>query len=419
MIAAGEVVLFALRGLAANRLRSMMTTLGIMVGVAAVILLTAVVGGARAMVEQSMAGLGADILTVSPLRQAGPGGAAAGRALTTGDAQALVDPRGAPDITAASPVVSSSATTATYQGSSYRIGQFLGSDAGYFAATNTPVARGRAFTTNDVTAAGKVVVLGSGVADQLFGTSAAAIGKPLLVNNVPFVVVGVLAAKGASGLQDVDDTAIAPLTTVENVLTGHKDLNWIVVRAVSADAATAARAQAVAILGARHRISQEQPPDFRVLGQQQQRAARTMTVGTFTVLLAAVAAISLVAGGIGITNIMLVTAPERIREIGVRDAVGAPRGVVFGQFFTEAALLSLGGGVLGVAVGVVGTRFTIAGIHPFLAPSSVLLAFVVSALVGLVFGSYPAIRATWPRPVAGREVGGNSAAAADLTDWRL
>jgi putative ABC transport system permease protein len=212
-------------------------------------------------------------------------------------------------------------------------------------------------------------------------------------------VVGVLASKGSSGLQDADDTAVAPLSTVQNALTGYRNLNQIVVQATSADAMTAAQAEASAILDARHRIPEGGTADYRVLSQEQLLTARTQTVQTFTVLLASVAAISLLVGGIGITNIMLVTVTERIREIGIRKAVGAPRSAILGQFLAEATLLSLFGGALGVTAGIIGSRFTIVGITPVVVPSSVLLAFGVSALIGLFFGSYPASRAAALRPI--------------------
>jgi putative ABC transport system permease protein len=386
---AAEVLRFALRGLTANKLRSGLTTLGILIGVSAVILLTALGNGASTAVQQSISGLGTNVLSIAPLRQANSGGSTTARPLTTQDAAALVDPRGAPDVRSASPVVTTTAT-ASYQGTSYDIGQFTGTDPAYFDTTNSAVADGVAFTQDDASQGRKVVVLGATVASELFPADEP-VGKSILVNNIPFTVVGVLASKGSSGLQDADDTAIAPLPTVQNALTGYRNLNQIVVQAVSADAMTAAQAEASAILDA--------TADYRVLSQEQLLTARTQTVQTFTVLLASVAAISLLVGGIGITNIMLVTVTERIREIGIRKAVGAPRSAILGQFLAEATLLSLFGGALGVAAGVIGSEFTIVGIKPVIVPSSVLLAFGVSALIGLFFGSYPASRAAALRPI--------------------
>jgi putative ABC transport system permease protein len=389
--------MFAVRGVTANKLRSTLTTLGILIGVASVILLIAVGNGASAAVQQSIAGLGTNILTISPQRGGGNGGASSAKPLTVADAAALANAQEAPDVKSASPVASTSAT-ASYQGTSYTVPQFVGTDLAYFQTTNSGIASGDLFTDNDVAQARKVVVIGATVATALF-PSTDPLGKSVLVNNIPFTVVGVLAAKGSSGLQDSDDVAVAPLTTVQNALTGYGGLSQIVVQATSADALPSAQAQATTILNGRHRIGIGQTADYRMLSQEQLLTARTATTDTFTVLLASVAAISLLVGGIGITNIMLVTVTERIREIGIRKAVGAPKSTILGQFLVEATMLSLFGGALGVAAGVIGSQFTIAGIKPVIVPSSVLLAFAVSALIGLFFGSYPASRAASLRPI--------------------
>jgi putative ABC transport system permease protein len=389
-----EILWFALRGLNANKLRSALTTLGILIGVGAVILLIAVGNGASVSVQNSIASLGTNVLAISPSRaQTGT----VARPLSTADATALTDPELAPDVKSASPVVSASAT-AGYGGISYSIPQFTGTNQSYFDTTNATASAGALFSADDVSQARKVVVIGATVAAELFPTTDP-VGKAMLVNNIPFTVVGVLTAKGSTGLADADAIAVAPISTVQNAITGYGALNQIVVQGASADTLDRAQAEVTEILSTRHRIATGGSPDFRILSQQQLLTARTATTDTFTVLLASVAAISLLVGGIGITNIMLVTVTERIREIGIRKAIGAPKSAILGQFLAEATILSLFGGTLGVTLGLVGSQFTIAGITPVVVPSSVLLAFAVSALIGLFFGSYPASRAASLRPI--------------------
>ncbi|MGC7093765.1 ABC transporter permease [Amycolatopsis lurida] len=382
-----EVLRFAARGLTTNKLRSALTTLGITIGVAAVILLVAVGNGASAKVAESIEGLGTNVLTVTPAR--GPDA----RQLSTQDAKALVDPLGAPDVQAASPVVATQATAVAGQ-TSYDLPAVTGTDLEYFTTTNRVAERGALFTAEDVTAARKVVVLGPAVAEELFGR-ADPVGQKVLLDGIEFTVVGVLAEKGSTGERNADEVAIAPLTAVQDSLTGYGGLDQIVVRAAAPDAVSLAQAEITAILTARL----SDPEAFSVQNSAELLEASQSTTETFTVLLAAVAAISLLVGGIGVTNIMLVTVTERIREIGIRKAIGAPRAAILGQFLAEATLLSVFGGLLGVLLGVAGSRFDIAGITPVLVPSSIVPAFVVSALIGLFFGSYPAARAAGLRPI--------------------
>lgn len=390
-----EILRFAVRGLTANKLRSALTTLGITIGVAAVILLVAVGNGASAAIAASIQGLGTNVVNVSPARGGGQGASA--RPLTVQDAHALVDPVGAPDVKAASPVVNTTAT-ATYGQTSYDISSVAGTEPAYFATTNRDLAQGQLFTSEDVTAARKVVVLGPTTAESIFGTTDP-VGKNVLLNSIQFTVIGVLQAKGSTGLQNADDVAIAPISAVQNSLAGYGSLSQIAVQATSADSVSLAQSEITAILNARHGIRLGGTADYQIQNSEQLLETRTSATETFTVLLAAVAAISLLVGGIGVTNIMLVTVTERIREIGIRKAIGAPRAAILGQFLAEATMLSLFGGLLGVAIGLIGSRFTISGIKPVVVPSSILLAFAVSALIGLFFGSFPANRAAKLRPI--------------------
>jgi putative ABC transport system permease protein len=211
--------------------------------------------------------------------------------------------------------------------------------------------------------------------------------------------VGVLKEAGSSGFQDADDVAIAPLPAVQQSLTGFGPLGQILVQAKSAEAVDSAQAEVTDILNQRHGITGTATADFRILNQATLQETVSAATGTFTVLLGAVAAISLLVGGIGITNIMLVTVTERTREIGIRKAIGAPRGAILGQFLVEATVLSLVGGLLGVLIAVIGAQFTIAGVKPVLVPLSIVLALAVSVVIGLFFGSYPANRAAKLRPI--------------------
>ncbi|GAA0960747.1 ABC transporter permease [Actinocorallia libanotica] len=412
-----EVLRFALRGLSANKLRSALTTLGILIGVAAVILLVAVGNGSSLQIANSISSLGAGTLTVSSSttgRGGGGGGGMPGRGggqstgtgprtqaeqLTLQDAEALVDPQNAPNVESASPVVNANSATTTYEGTSHDISQFVGTYPGYFKASSKSVAAGTLFDKADVDAAAKVVVIGQTVAEELFGR-VSPLNKKINVDGTYFTVVGVLAASGSSSssFQDADDIAIAPITAVQGTLTSYGSLSQIVVQAKSADAVDAAQAEITAILNQRHGITGS-TADFTVYNQATVQSAVADSNRTFTVLLGAVAAISLLVGGIGVTNIMLVTVTERTREIGIRKAIGAPKSAILGQFVAEATILSLLGGVLGVAVGLAGSRFEIAGVRPVVVPSSVFLALGVSVAIGLFFGSYPANRAAGLRPI--------------------
>jgi putative ABC transport system permease protein len=419
-----EVLRFALRGLAANKLRSGLTTLGILIGVGAVILLVAVGNGSSKQVQKSIERLGTNTLTVTPstsrgggrgggggggLARAFGGGGAAGaqqqtgprtqaRDLTVDDARAMADATAAPSVMSVSPVVNASSSNATYAGTSHAIQQFVGTYPAYFEASNDPVERGTYFTADDVLNDRKVVVIGQTVDQDLFGT-VDPIGKQITVSGVNFTVVGVLKTKGSSGFQDADDVAIAPLPAVQESLTGYGALNQIVVQAKTPKTVDAAQSEVTDILNQRHGITGGNTADFQILNQATLQSAISSSSKTFTVLLGAVAAISLLVGGIGITNIMLVTVTERTREIGIRKAIGAPRGAILGQFLVEATVLSLVGGLLGVAAGLIGSEFKVLGVKPVIVPSSIALALGVSIAIGLFFGSYPANRAAKLRPI--------------------
>jgi putative ABC transport system permease protein len=393
-----ETVRFALRGIAANKLRSGLTVLGILIGVASVILLVAVGTGSARSIQAAIENLGTNTLTVLGGAGAGQSGPATrNTSLSLDMAEALADPEAAPDVLSASPVVTTSQTI-VYQGADHSVNQFVGTSPGYVSASNFTVARGAAFTAADVDDARRVVLIGSTVAEELF-PGVDPVGEQVTVGGTLFTVVGVLAEKGGAGFNDPNNVAIAPVSAVQESLTGYGALNQILVQATSPESVDAAQAEVTAILNQKLGVTDGANPPYRILNQSQLLETRADTARTFTLLLGAVAGISLLVGGIGITNIMMVTVTERTREIGIRKALGAPKRTVLAQFLVEATVLSLLGGLLGVAAALVGGRFTIAGVTPVIVPSSVALALGVSVGIGLFFGSYPASRAASLRPI--------------------
>ncbi|MFF5290559.1 ABC transporter permease [Paractinoplanes globisporus] len=393
-----EVVRFALRGLSANKLRSALTMLGILIGVAAVILLVAVGNGSAKAISDRIEALGTNTITVM---STGRGGSS-NTALTTDMADAISDPTMAPDVKSVSPVVSSSATI-TYEGTDHDVNSFVGTTPGWFTASNTPIGTGSGFTADDETQGRRVVVLGQTVVDELF-PGVDPIDKQVTVGGALFTVVGVLKEKSSTGFQDANDTAVAPLSAVRQVLTGYGALNSMLVEAKDPGKVDTVESEVSTILDQRmtktatSSTSSSTTP-YRIQNASQLLETQTATADTFTTLLGAVAAISLLVGGIGITNIMLVTVTERTREIGIRKALGAPRRVILTQFLIEATLLSVIGGALGVVAALVGSSFEIVGVKPVIVPSSIGLALGVSIAIGLFFGGLPASRAARLRPI--------------------
>ena len=397
---AADVMRSALRGLSANKLRSSLTMLGILIGVAAVILLVAVGNGSAVAIQNRLQALGTNTLTVSS--NSGPGafgGAsrATSQSLTTAVADALSDRDLAPDVESVSPVQSTSTTVAN--GATSTTVSVTGTSPTWFTATNKTVSSGEVFDQAAVDQHRRVAVLGASTATDLFPDGSDPVGRSVTIGGTTYEVIGVLASVDSSGPQDSNATVVAPLTTVRDTLAGYGPLSSITVQATSSDTVTLAQNEVTAILDKVLGVSSSDQATYRVLNASQLLSTATSSADTFTVLLAAVAAISLLVGGIGVTNIMLVTVTERTREIGIRKALGAQRGSILGQFLTEATILSLLGGALGVLVGVFGSRFTISGTTPVLVPASILLAFGVSAAIGLFFGSMPANRAARLLPV--------------------
>ena len=321
-----ENVRIALRGIRANRLRSALTMLGIMIGVAAVIVLVAVGNGSSKAVQARLESLGTNTLTVlaGGFGPRGGGNNATRPTLTDADVVAISDPSLVPDVAQVAPVKSTSAAAAA-GGNSYTPGQILGTTANMAGIRSYATTSGSFFTENDVENHNRVVVLGTTVVKNLFGTTTDPVGQDIKIGNATWTVGGVLKSLGTNGLQDQDDIVLAPITSLEDNITGNNgQVNQIVAQATSRHTTDAASAEISAVLASNHKSATGQT-QFQVLNQASLLATSQSTNEVFTVLLGAVAAISLLVGGIGVMNIMLVTVTERTREIGIRKAIGARR----------------------------------------------------------------------------------------------
>ncbi len=397
-----ETLRIAWGGIVANKLRSGLTILGMTIGVAAVIILIAVGNGSSKAVEERIESLGTNVLLVESGAIRGGarfwGASSSAVALTRQDAAALQNHSEAPDVKSAAPVVNATGVTLVYDGTSYEPGTFVGTTPSYLAAHGYHLQEGTAFTEADVAHHARVAVIGQTVVEELF-PGQDPIGQTMRANGVNFEVIGVLAAKGSNGVYNLDEIVAAPITTVQDSLAGYGSIDSITVEATSESALSSAEAEVTQILEQRHKIKDTAEPGFEVINQGSLLETTSSTSSVFTTLLGEVAAISLLVGGIGVMNIMLVSVTERTREIGIRKAVGARRSDILTQFLTEAVLVSLIGGLTGVLLGVLGSQFEIAGVHPAIATYSIFLAFGAAVLTGLFFGTYPAGRAARLRPI--------------------
>ncbi|WP_437979653.1 ABC transporter permease [Sorangium sp. So ce117] len=390
-----ETAKSAWRSLASNRLRTLLTMLGMIIGTAAVVAVLGIGEGARSSVEGRIRSLGANLLMVRP-GSASASGVRSGtvKTLTEGDAEAL---KGLDGVAAVAPERSGSAQL-RYMASNLNA-SVTGITPAYLEVRSLSVATGVSFSDLDEQQRARVVVLGANVARQLY-PGASPLGTRLQINGNAFRVVGVLAEKG-SGMGSPDDGVFVPLSTHRSVLFGQDHLSTISLQLASEDRSDMVIAQLEQLLRLRHRLRADQPSDFEVRSQAEMLATMGQITGTFTMLLGSVAAVSLIVGGIGIMNIMLVSVRERTREIGVRMAVGARRGDILRQFLVEAVVVSLAGGVAGVGLGygaaVLLSRF---GEWATIVPTyAVGLALGVSILIGITFGVGPARRASRLDPV--------------------
>ena len=401
-----ELVRFAAGAIVAHPMRSALTALGVVIGVAAVVMMTSIGLGAQESVTKAITGLGTNLIIVSPgsNRQRGVVSLGAGQEISITDADADAIAKQVDGVAVAAPLVAGYAQVQA-DGANWNT-QIQGVTPDYLVARDLTIASGRMFDEADARQGREVAVLGPTVVKQLFGEDADPIGRRIRVGDVPFQVIGVLASKGQSGFgQDQDDLILGPLAAVRERVVGRKikgdAVQSIFVKATAPEMLDTVQDGLTDLLRDRHRLREGQDDDFTVQNMASIIQAASAAIQTFTVLLAAVAAISLVVGGVGIMNIMLVAVTERTREIGLRMALGATRSDILLQFALEAITLSLGGGLIGLTLGSLGA-FTIAAIAKWTTavPAwAAPLALGFSVLVGLVFGAYPAWRAGQLDPI--------------------
>jgi len=389
----------AFQSLAANRARAMLTMLGIIIGVAAVITMTAIGQGAQQVIANQINSMGSNMLQIDP----GPttvGGISSGAGgnirLSDKDAEAL---RQSPYLTAIATSVDTRAQVVA--GNSNWVTRITGTTPEIMPIRNYSVSSGEMFSDADAKAGRKVCLLGKTVVDNLFGQDADPVGQTIRIKNIPFVVIGLLKAKGANGFgQDQDDNILAPVSTVQRRLMGITWLEDIFVSTISTDMTEVAIQDVTRILRIQHKLTGT-GNDFRVRSQVEMAQAAAQSTQTMTDLLRMAAVISLLVGGIGIMNIMLVSVTERTREIGIRKSIGAKKMNILTQFLTEAVTLSLIGGVLGVILGYAASSFVSAqnGWNLIISPQAVGLSFAAATAVGVFFGWYPAMKAARLNPI--------------------
>jgi putative ABC transport system permease protein len=406
-----ESVRLAFRALAANKLRSALTMLGIIIGVGAVITLMSAGEGVSVYIEEQFQGIGSNLLFVLPgsqeeTRSGSPGSVVSQSQLTNGDVEALRDSIRAPDVALVSPQLYRSTVVAT--GKRDTIGQVQGVTPEFAEVRNWYPEVGAFIDQEHLNSRARVALLGKTVVEDLFPENPYPLEQTVKINGIPFRVIGVLEEKGGSEFSDEDSSVLIPLTTAQTRLfpsrssSGEYLVSAILVEAVSEDRMDAASEQIATILREQHDIDFSDEDDFSIISQSDIIAVFGEITGVLTIFLGAIAGISLLVGGIGIMNIMLVSVTERTREIGLRKAVGARRRDILWQFLVEAMLLSLFGGIVGIGIGTMGAEIIsrlVEGFRAIVAPQAVLLATSFSAAVGLFFGIYPARRASLLNPI--------------------
>jgi len=401
MLQIKNLIKAAFKSIMKNRMRSLLTSLGIIIGVSAVIVMVAVGRGSQVQIEQSIDSLGTNLIVVFPGSSSSGGvrgGAGSFNRFTFDDVEALE--KQATLVSGVSAVVRSGGQV--IGGGNNWFTDIYGVSTDYFEIRNWKLESGEAFTERDISSRKKVAVLGKTIADELFPDQDP-IGERIRIRNIPFTVIGVLKEKGQSGMgQDQDDVILAPSTTVYYRLKGHRQsVDMINASALTTELMEDAQEEIRQILRISHRLDDGEDDDFTISNQAEITDAVTSTSKTMTMLLAAIAAVSLVVGGIGIMNIMLVSVTERTREIGIRLSVGARSSDVLTQFLAEAMVLSLSGGIIGIllsmAISFILNRMT--DYYTVISPEIVAIAFVFSGVVGIFFGFYPARKAAALNPI--------------------
>ena len=394
-----DLVSQTVTALSANKARSGLTMLGIVIGIASVIAMVAIGNGAQASIQANIESLGSNLLTVRPGASSSGGvrtSRGSAQTLTTDDADAIAS--GVQNVTGvAAEVTGNEQITAKGTNTNATVD---GTVANYQTIHNVDMADGDFIADGQVSSKAKVAVLGPTVRDDLFGTDADAVGETIRINGTEFTVIGVMQTKGGTGFGSTDEEVFIPLSTAQQYISGGKHVSSIGVQASSQDATDQVEADITTLLLQRHKISDPSKADFSILNQADILSTASSITGTFTALLAAVAGISLIVGGIGIMNMMLTSVTERTREIGLRKAVGASEKDISNQFLLESVALTVLGGAIGVALGwLIAQIATSAGVAAVVSLSSVLLAFGVSAAIGIAFGWYPAKRAARMNPI--------------------
>ena len=398
------LLVLPIRSLLRNKTRSFLTMLGIMIGIASVIAMVAIGEGASHLVESQVRSLGSNMIMVMPgaLQNSGVAlGAGSGMNLTPEDAEAIRQT--IPGVKAVSPVVQARGQV-IYGDQNWAPQSIRGEGSDYLAVKDWDIVEGAFFTDDDVTAARKVCVIGNTVLENLFDQESP-VGRTVRIQNMPFRVIGVLGLKGSSpGGEDQDDVVIVPWTTAKRVLRGSRfnNLDVVLVSSTEQGNMSEVEREVTDLLRERHHLLPDQAEDFRTLSMVDIAAASTHTTKIMTTLLATIASISLMVGGVGIMNIMLVSVTERTREIGLRMAVGARRSDILRQFLSEGVLMALMAGLLGMLLGAFSTVLVRVCFHwpIFVSPAAVLLAFGSSSAVGVFFGFYPSLRASRLDPIA-------------------